>query len=277
VRPLEFSRLLTVLLLTAACAKEPQTVRIDGSPGVMPLINALVADFKTREPAVTVVMGTGLPSAARVDSVASGAIDIGMASHGIVVDDIVKRGLAVHEIAQTPVVFAVHSSVPLEHITRAQACDILTGRTTNWRQLGGPDLPIAAKTRPVGEVDIDVAIAGVECLRGYTPGAKVEVIERPDSMAMSLAANTGAFGMTSTTMVDQSGGKMKALALDSVAPTADNVTAGSYKLIRQSFLVTKATPPEGVTKLLSFIASADGAKIILANGAVPSAKAPAPR
>jgi phosphate transport system substrate-binding protein len=273
VRPIEFSRLLIVLLLTAACAKEPQTVRIDGSPGVMPLVNALVADFKTRDPSVTVAMGTGLPAAARVDSVASGAIDVGMASHGIVVEDIVKRGLAVHVIAQTPVVFAVNASVPLEQITRAQVCDILAGRTTNWRQLGGPDLAIAAKTRPVGEVDADVAIAGVECLRGYTPGPKVEVIARPDTMAMSLSANAGAFGMTTTTMVDQSGGKMKALALDSVAPTAANVVAGSYTMTRLSYLVTKATPPAAVAKLLDYIASAEGAKIILANGAVPAAKA----
>jgi hypothetical protein len=37
-----------------------------------------------------------------------------MASHGLNVSEVTGRGMAVHRIAMTPVVFAVHDSVNLE-------------------------------------------------------------------------------------------------------------------------------------------------------------------
>jgi phosphate transport system substrate-binding protein len=266
---------LMLVAATSACSRQAEqgspagSVLIDGSPGVLPLMQPLVDSFMARNPMVKVELRSGLGSGPRIDSVASGAIDVAMASHGIIVDSITARGLTVHEIARTPVVFAVHSSVPVTALSRAQVCDILAGKATNWNQVGGPDAPIAALMRPAGEVDADVATAAIDCMKGLKMGAKVTMIDRPDSMAATLARTTGGFGVTSRTMVDQSGGAMKVVSLDGVAPDAAGVESGSYALARQSFLVTKATPSAAVSRLLEFIRSADGAGLIRANGAVP--------
>jgi phosphate transport system substrate-binding protein len=88
-------------------------------------------------------------------------------------------------------------------------------------------------------------------------------------MAQAIATTPGAIGLTSMTYVQQSEGRMRALALDGVAPTAENVAAGRYALARRAMLVTKASPSRRVRSFLMFVRSGDGAHVIRANGASP--------
>ena len=99
----------------------------------------------------------------------------------------------------------------------------------------------------------------------------VKVMQRGGDMAKELAATAGALGMTTTTVVEQSGDKIKALSLDGLAPTEANVTAGKYRLIREVFLVAKGNASPATKAFLAFVKSADGAKVIKINGAIPSA------
>src|SRR5688500_15313445 len=174
---------VSFLALVGACAKPPETLRIDGSAGVAPLVSALVTGYRARQPSAPVVMASGLGSSARLNAVEEGRIDIAMASHGLDEADLEKRALTTRPIAKTAVVFAVHSSVPVTALTSQQVCDIYAGRITNWRQVGGADRAIAAMTRPPGEVDADVAMDGTPCLRTVTNASGVQVIEQPDDMA----------------------------------------------------------------------------------------------
>ena len=58
--------------------------------------------------------------------------------------------LAFHEIAQDRIVVVVHRDNPVKSLTRAQLKDIFTGKTANWKQVGGPDLPIKVITGTPG-------------------------------------------------------------------------------------------------------------------------------
>jgi phosphate transport system substrate-binding protein len=261
---------LASLPALAACARPLETLRIDGSAGVAPLVSALVTEYQSRHPSALIVMASGLGSSARLKALEEGRIDLAMASHGVDSADLVRRELVAHRIARTAVVFAVHTSVPVTAISSRQLCDIFAGRVRNWRDLGGPDLIIQAATRPKGEVDADVAHEGIACLRESTPGADVKVIERPDEMTRVLSATTGAIGLTSAPMVEQSAGRLRSLTLNGVTPSVENVVAGSYPLSREAILVHRTTMPRSVEEFLAFVRSADGERVIRANGAVPS-------
>ena len=258
---------IAALLLTGICAAsvgaQGDTIRIDGSTGVMPLAKALAAAYT----ATPVSFGTGLGSAARLEAVKQGRIDIALASHGIVVADVERQGLKVHKIADVPVGFGVHWSVGVANLTDDQICDIYGGRVTNWRQLGGTDLEIVPATRPKGEVDGDVVTASMSCVA--TPHARVASKEKPEDMAAFLAATPGAIGMTTTTVAGQSGGRIRLISLSGAAPTPENVIANRYRLTRESFLVTLADAKPSVAGLLAFIRSAEGARVISATGAIP--------
>lgn len=258
-------------LASASCAlvqSAPSAVRIDGSTGVMPLVTALAAQYRVSNPQSAVSFGTGLGPSARIEAVRRGNIDIALASHGIVVTDIEAQGLRVHKIADLAVVFAVNSSVPLTALDERTVCDIYSGKHRNWRELGGPDLPIIAATRPAGEVDGDVVSAAILCLR--TPHPSVVVQEKPEDMARFLAETAGAIGMTTTAITGQSRGAIRSLALDSVTPSAANVATGRYRLTRPSYLVVRAEPSVAVQRFLDFIRSTPGARVITQSGGVPA-------
>ena len=245
------------------------TVRIDGSPGVRPLVEALADAYRRAEPRTHVALESGLGSRERVQALAEGRIDIAMASHGVVAADLARQGLAAHEIAKVGVVFGVHRGVPIAGMTAAQLCDAYRGRLTNWRQVGGPDLPIAPRTRPAAEVDAEVVQAGVGCFPRDGLAASVTVLDRPDAMAAELASRAGALGMTSMPFVERSEGRIRPLALDGIAPTAANVRSGDYPLARRSLLLTRADAPPAVARFLAFVRGPDGTGVIEASGAVP--------
>jgi phosphate transport system substrate-binding protein len=245
------------------------TVRIDGSAGVMPLVAALAREYHAVEPAVTIEMGAGMGTKARIDALAQERIDIALASHGVAPGEMAKRGIAVLEIARVAVVFGVHAGVPVTSLTRAQVCDVYAGATTNWSRLGGPDIAIAARTRPTGEVDADVVLSGIDCFRSALAPAAAKVVEKPEEMAAELATTPGAIGMTSMPFVQHSEGRIRALALDGVTPGPESIRSGGYPLTRASFLLTRTPTSPAVARFLAFVRGPVGARIIAASGGVP--------
>jgi phosphate transport system substrate-binding protein len=235
----------------------------------MPLVAALAKAYQERHPAAVVEMGTGLGTKARLQALEDGKIDIALASHGLVVDELSRRGMVVHEVAKVAVVFGVNAGVPLTNVSDTQVCAIYAGRVTNWKELGGPDIVIAARARPDSEVDAEVVREKLACLKELKLSAGVKVMPRSSDMAKELATTAGAVGMTTTTVVEQSRGQIKALSLNGIVPSAENVGRKTYTLTRDSFLVTKAAPPPAVSQFIEFVRGSAGAAVIAANGAVP--------
>lgn len=261
--------LLGCTLAGAAHGQSAEKIVVDGSTGVAPLVTALAKAYRERNPAITVEIGKGLGTKARIKALAEGRIDIAMASHGLVADKLIKQGMAVHEIAKVAVVFGVNSSVPITGLAENQVCDVYTRKHLNWNELGGPDLAVAPRTRPDTEVDTEIVRQRVGCLAQLQMPDGVRVMPKSGDMARELAATPGAIGMTTMTVVEQSRGKITALALNGVAPTPENVRSGAYRLTRDSFLVVKGTPAPAVAGFLDFIRSPAGKQVISANGAVP--------
>ncbi|HWM89854.1 MAG TPA: phosphate ABC transporter substrate-binding protein [Thermoanaerobaculia bacterium] len=257
------------VLAMASHGLTAEKITVDGSTGVMPLVAALAKVYQERHPAATVEMGKGLGTKARLQALAGGKIDIALASHGLVPEEIARQGMAVQEIAKVAVVFGVNASVPVTNLTDRQVCDIYAGKVTNWKMLGGPDLAIAPSTRPDTEVDAEVGRAKIECLKDLKMAETVKVMPKTGDMAKELAATVGAVGMTTMTVVEQSEGKIKVLSLNGIVPNAENVKRKTYTLTRDLFLVTKASPSPAVAQFLEFIRSPAGEAVIVNNGAVP--------
>jgi phosphate transport system substrate-binding protein len=216
-----------------------------------------------------VEIGKGLGTGARLQALAEGKIQMALASHGIKPEDVQKGNLNVIDAAKGAIVFAVNASVPLTNITEAQVCDIYSGKVRSWQPLGGSDSPIAVLTRPPTEVDPEVIRAKVGCFKELKEVETAKVMARGGDMAKGLAETPHAIGMTSMTVVEQSGGKVKALTLNGVAPTSEHIKSGRYFLTRDFFFVIRGEPTPPIKKFLDFVLSPDGDRVILANGAVP--------
>lgn len=257
------------LLLAASPVAGQETILVDGSTGVMPLVAALAKAYRDQVPDVTVQLGRGLNPVDRLRAVEDATIDIALASHGANADDLARRGLVAHEVAKIAVVFGVHEGVTIAGLSERQVCDIYAATVTSWQALGGPALPVAARARPESEVDTEIVRARLGCLRDLTLPDVVRRMPRSGDMAKELATTPGAIGFTTMTVVEQSGGRIKALALNGITPTADHVRTKAYTLTRDSLLITRATPSAAVRRFVDFIRSGRGAAVIEGNGAIP--------
>jgi len=62
----------------------------------------------------------------------------------------IPANLQFHEIAKDVIVPIVHKSNPLDSLSWAQLADLNTGKVTNWKDVGGPDLPVQVVTSHAG-------------------------------------------------------------------------------------------------------------------------------
>jgi phosphate transport system substrate-binding protein len=236
---------------------------------MLPLARALAAAYQKQFSDPQIESGKGLGTGARLRALAEGKIHIALASHGIKPEDIQKGNLTIIPVAKGAIVFAVNASVPLASITESEVCDVFSGRTRNWQALRGNDHPIAVLTRPATEVDPEVIRDKIACFKELKEVETARVMARGGDMARGLAETPHAIGMTSMTVVEQSGGKVKALSLAGVAPTEENVKSGRYFLTRDFLFVIRGEPAPPVKRFLDYVLSPDGDRVIRANGAVP--------
>jgi phosphate transport system substrate-binding protein len=265
--------LLSALMALPAWGQEK--IVLDGSSGMLPLAQALAKAYQQRSDDLRVELGKGLGTAARLQALAEGKIHIALASHGIKAEEVRKANLKVIEVAKGAIVFAVNANIRMTSITEPQLCDLYSGRIKSWKSLSGSGTPVVVLTRPPTEVDPEVIRAKIGCFKDLREVATARVMARAADMAKGLAESPRAIGMTSMTVVEQSRGRVKALSLNGVTPTAANVRNGRYFLTRDFFFVIKGEPSPAVERFLDFVFSPAGDSVIHANGAVPSRERPA--
>ncbi len=255
------------LFLGKVCGAEQIT--LDGSTGMLPLARALAAAYQKQAPDAKLEFGKGLGTGARLRAVTEDKIQIALASHGVDAEALHKGKLKVIAVAKGAIVFAAGANVTVSNISDAQVCDVYNGKLQNWQALGGADEAIAAFTRPPAEVDPEVIREKIACFKDLKEAEHVKVMARGGDMAKALTSTPNALGMTSMTVVEQSGGKVKALALNGIAPTEENVKNGRYVLTREFLFVVREDMPPAVKGFVDFVLSVEGDRILRASGAVP--------
>jgi phosphate transport system substrate-binding protein len=245
-----------------------EKILLDGSSGMLPLASALAKAYQQKSSDLELELGKGLGTGARLRALVEGKIQIALASHGIEPTEIQKGNLKVIQIAKGAIVFAVNSAA-MSNITEEQVCAIYDGKITDWQALGASERPIVVMTRPPTEVDSEVIREKISCFKNLQVSEKAQVMTRGGDMAKGLAETSGAIGMTTMTVVEQSNRRVKALMLNGVAPSAENVKSGRYFLTRDFYFVIKGEPTPSLRKFLDFVLSPEGDQVITANGAIP--------
>ena len=82
-------------------------------------------------------------------------------------------------------------------------------------------------------------------------------------MMTSVAGNPAAIGYISLGSLNES---VKALEIDGVAASVENVKGGSYKVVRPFNIATQSEVSEAAQAFIDFILSADGQAVVEANG-----------
>jgi phosphate transport system substrate-binding protein len=161
------------------------------------------------------------------------------------------------EIGKDAFVFIVNSDNPVSDISVDQIRGIYSGEITNWKELGGPNVPIAAMRRNEGSG----SQSALENLMGGTPIVA-------DYTALFGSPIGFSFRYYVTGMLAEGGVKM--LSVNGVEPDIENIASGAYPVTSSIYAVyRKGETNENVYKAVDFMLSKDGQDIVEKSGYVP--------
>ncbi len=289
---------LLFAVLLAGCGEtidpnEPQGfVQTKGSDTIVNAMQVVAEEFMQRYPHVFVAV-TGGGSGVGIASLINQTTDIATASREMKSKEIEmaeKRGVHPHEIvvAYDGVAVIVNHDSPIDRLSIQDLHDIFTGKITNWKRLGGPDLPIVTLSREVSSGTHMYFKEEVVQLhkKGSTEEFSKETLLLTSSQAIveEVTNNLGAIGYlgmgylsdrTKAVLV----GKQPAAGAASderrgtsdgfFPPTVENVVNKTYPLSRPLYLYTNGSP-QGVVKLLvDFALGPVGQTQFMESGFVP--------
>jgi len=173
-----------------------------------------------------------------------------------------KDGALGHTIGYDAIAVFVHKSNPVTNLTKAQIKGIFTGDITNWKDVGGNDVPITPNTEISGEGRATMLVFQKLAMDKAAYGKGFKEIDLPKDQIVYLSGNEGGICSVSLGLLaavpasvkDQ----VKAVAVDGNEPTENNIRSGSYLISRPLLLVTKGLPKGEVKEFISFMLTNEG-------------------
>lgn len=256
-------------LASAALPAAAEKISIGGSGSPIPLTRELVKALLAKHPGHEVeVLPSSIGEAGGLKATAEGRLQVGVIARRPEGDEL-RLGLNWKIFAVVPAVVAVNSSVVASNLSEGQILDIYGGRVTNWKQVGGADATVVALTR--NEADMNKR-AWRTLLKGFDALEETKsatMLFKAEHMVEALKNRPHAIGFTDTIGVSKGEGRIKALAVNGVAPTPENAASGRYKIVKEIVVATKGDP-QGLARLfVDFAFSPEGRQIVAAAGAVP--------
>lgn len=252
--------LFSVLTLAAVVysASLNGSIQIVGSTSVQPLAEELAQAFMSKNPGVKVfVQGGG--SGAGITAAINGTANIGNSSRELKPEE---AATGIHEtvIAKDGIAVIVHPSNTIKDLTVEEIKKIYLGEISNWKEVGGPNMSIALVNREAGSGTRGAFEELVMGKMASKMSSKSLVQASTGAVQQTVAITKEAIGYISLGSLDPKA--VKALLINGIAASDNNITNKTYKLWRPFLMLTK-TAPSGVSKaFLDWILSSEGQKIV---------------
>ena len=239
------------------------SISMAGSTSMEKLATALSEVFMAKYPGITVTAEfTG--SSAGIESLAAGSVDIGNSSRSLK-DSEKEAGAVENIVAIDGIAVVVDPANTVAGLSKDQLVGIYKGEIKNWSEVGGTDAPIVVVGREAGS---GTRGAFEELLEVEDLCVYANELDSTGAVMAKVASTPGAIGYVSLDVVDKT---VVAVALDEVAPTEENIKAGSYFLSRPFVMATQgevSAQSEAVQELFNFLASEEGKELIKSVGLI---------
>lgn len=253
--------LMMLVIIGSGLALSAQEIIMSGSTTVLPIAQKVAEVYMSKNPQVRITVrggGSGVGIASLIDK----TCHIANSSRPIKDKEIqtaATKGVKpkANVIALDGIAVIVHPSNFIKELSGEQIKDIYTGKINNWAEVGGPNMKIIVVSR-------DSASGTFEAFNELAlKGAKV----RPDALmqasnqavATTVAQTPGAIGYVGLAYLNPS---VQAVSVDGIIPSKETILARKYKYARPLFMYTDGEPKGEVKKLLDFILSKEGQKIV---------------
>lgn len=232
-------------------SNQPVKIVAVGSTALQPLVDAAKDQFISEHANYTIsVQGGG--SGTGLSQVADGAVTIGNSDvfaeekSGVDASKLIDHRVAV--VGMGPV---VNKDVGVKNISKQELIDIFSGKTKNWKELGGKEQEIAVINRPSG--------SGTRATfeKWGLDGTKAVQSQEQDSsgtVRQIVSQTPGAISYLAFSYMDE---MTEALSIDDVKPTEENVADNSWKIWSYEHMYTNGQPDDDVKAFLDFMLTDD--------------------
>lgn len=254
--------LIMVLVALAATAivtkafttpKGGEKITISGASTIAPLVAEIAKRYERENPGIQIDVQSGGSSRGVADA-RSGLADIGMVSRDLKASE---RELTNYPIARDGIAVIIHKSNPIDALTKEQIRNIYLGHITNWKELGGADMPITVVNKASGRSTLELF---AEFMSLDPADIKANIVIGENEQGIKTVANSpGAIGYVSIGTAEyseRSGTALKLISLDGQVPSTENVADKKYDLSRTLNLVTKGKPSIAVAHFIDYVQSA---------------------
>ncbi|MCX7979888.1 MAG: PstS family phosphate ABC transporter substrate-binding protein [Bacteroidia bacterium] len=262
-----------IALLLLSCSRR-ELLRIKGSDTVLPLSQAFAEAYMMYYTAPLISV-TGGGSGVGIAALLNGDTDIAMSSRPLKLSERLRfqekgRTLIEDTVAWDVLALCVHPSNPIERLTRSQIADIYTGKIRNWKELGGPDLPILPYSRESSSGTFEFFREHV--LRGKDFASDVRFIPATGMMVQSVSQTPGAIGYIGVAYV-RPGVKVLAVAQDGDTaycyPARSRKELSRYPIARPLYYYYEQTRAPALAPFLRFIHSDTSKALVTQVGYIP--------
>ncbi|MCX7792962.1 MAG: substrate-binding domain-containing protein [Thermodesulfovibrionales bacterium] len=199
---------------------------------------------------------SGGGAGAGIRGVLSGLVDIGGVSRPLKTEEI-RQGLVAYTVGYTAVAVVVHRDIKISNLTMKQLRDILSGKIGNWKEIGGPDMPVRVVIPSKGYASRD------ECERIVMENQRFAdnaIITPEQTISETVDTTPGSIGIVDISMLDTK--RVSVVKLEGLLPDKTNIKSGKYKLIIPINLVTKGEATGVLKDFIDFILSPEGQALV---------------
>jgi len=273
-----FAFLLGSLVSTVSAA---DYISIVGSPVVGRVLAAGGEDLKK---AVDVEFKANMEvnSARAIGAMADGLVDLAITPRRMMPEEQAAR--ADKEFTETVVgyqslVIIVSDDLwrtGVRALTKEQLRSLYEGDIKNWRDVGGPNLPVQYLNRSSAYGVWDAFMIFLYGDVRKSPLSKADVVDNAEELKTMVQFKSGSFSVLEFAFYEDGHG-LHALGLKQpdgsvVEPTVTNVANGTYPIIRPLVFSTNRKPTGKVRELLEYLMSDVGQAIVKRSGNVTAAE-----
>ena len=234
------------------------SITASGSTALQPLVDAAGKAYVKACPGATIqVQGGG--SGTGLTQVLQGAVQIG--NSDVTAESKLQPAdaatLVDHQVAVQGWVMVNNPDVTgVTNLTTDQATKIWTGVTTNWKDVGGPDMKIVLILRPASS---GTRATFKKIVLGGAAEASGQALTEDSNGAVTTAVEgtPGATSVIGFAYYQQNKSGLTALQLDGVDATVANLANGSYKLQAVGHMYSKGQPDPLTKAFLDYMLGPD--------------------
>ncbi|MES2508414.1 MAG: substrate-binding domain-containing protein [Pseudomonadota bacterium] len=169
-------------------------------------------------------------------------------------------------VGRDAIAVVVNPQAPVRQLRQDTVRDVLAGRITNWKSLGGPNAPIQVVARPrdssTGRFVSEFVLDGDDMT------LQAQVKKSKDDLLAFLRQNPHAIGCVAT---DEGGlpDDITALEIDGVPVTRETILSARYPFVRSLYLMTYGNARQEARDFIALAESPLGQRIIDQAGFMP--------